>query len=53
MEKPLRAIIVDDEELARSFLREMLGMHVDIEVVAPEAPEVLGGRDERADDDEP
>jgi two-component system LytT family response regulator len=34
MEKPLRAIIVDDEELARGFLREMLGTHPDIEVVA-------------------
>jgi two-component system LytT family response regulator len=34
VDKPLRAIIVDDEELARSFLREMLGMHADIEVVA-------------------
>ncbi|HEX3742580.1 MAG TPA: LytTR family DNA-binding domain-containing protein [Bryobacteraceae bacterium] len=34
MEKPLQAIIVDDEELARGFLREMLGTHPDIEVVA-------------------
>jgi two-component system, LytTR family, response regulator len=34
VEKPLRAVIVDDEELARGFLREMLGMHADIEVVA-------------------
>ena len=34
MGKPLRAIIVDDEELARGFLREMLGPHRDIFVVA-------------------
>jgi two-component system LytT family response regulator len=34
MEKNLRAIIVDDEELARGFLREMLGTHPDIEIVA-------------------
>ena len=34
VEKLLRAIIVDDEELARGFLREMLGLHADIEVVA-------------------
>ena len=30
----LRAIIVDDEELARGFLREMLASHPDIELVA-------------------
>src|ERR1700689_19548 len=34
MEKRVRAMIVDDEELARGFLREMLGIHPDIEVVA-------------------
>src|SRR5581483_4680076 len=34
MERNLRAIIVDDEELARGFLREMLGTHPEIEVVA-------------------
>ena len=34
VEKPLRAIIVDDEELARGFLREMLELHPDINVVA-------------------
>ena len=27
MDKALRAIIVDDEELARGFLKEMLGLH--------------------------
>jgi two-component system, LytTR family, response regulator len=30
----LRAVIVDDEELARAFLRELLRAHPDIEVVA-------------------
>ncbi len=34
VEKHLRAMIVDDEELARGFLKEMLGLHDDIEVVA-------------------
>jgi two-component system, LytTR family, response regulator len=34
MEKPLKAIIVDDEELARGFLREMIAMRSDIQVVA-------------------
>src|SRR5580692_353662 len=34
MDKTLRAMIVDDEELARGFLKEMLGLHADIEVVA-------------------
>src|SRR5581483_8067404 len=34
MERNLRAIIVDDEELARGFLREMLGLHPEIEIVA-------------------
>jgi two-component system LytT family response regulator len=34
MDKPLRAIIVDDEELARGFLKEMLGLQSDIEIVA-------------------
>ncbi|HUB80668.1 MAG TPA: LytTR family DNA-binding domain-containing protein [Bryobacteraceae bacterium] len=34
VDKPLRAIIVDDEELARGFLREMLGLHPEIEIVA-------------------
>jgi two-component system, LytTR family, response regulator len=29
----VRAIIVDDEELARGFLREMLGLHPEIEIV--------------------
>jgi two-component system LytT family response regulator len=37
MENPLRAMIVDDEELARGFLREMLSTHPDI-VVAAECP---------------
>jgi two-component system LytT family response regulator len=31
---PLRALIVDDEELARRLVREFLGRHSDIEVVA-------------------
>jgi two-component system LytT family response regulator len=31
---PLRAIIVDDEELARAYLREMLQSHPEIELVA-------------------
>jgi two-component system LytT family response regulator len=30
----LRAVIVDDEELARSYLRELLGSHPEIEVAA-------------------
>jgi two-component system LytT family response regulator len=30
----VRAIIVDDEELARGFLCEMLGAHPEIEIVA-------------------
>lgn len=34
MEKTLRAIVVDDEELARGFLREMLGLHPEVEIVA-------------------
>jgi len=31
---PLRAVIVDDEELARAFLRELLRAHPEIEVAA-------------------
>ena len=31
---PLTAMIVDDEELARDYLRELLARHVDIEIVA-------------------
>jgi two-component system, LytTR family, response regulator len=31
---PLRAVIVDDEELARAYLREMLQSHPEIEIVA-------------------
>ena len=31
---PLRAVIVDDEELARAYLREMLRSHPEIELVA-------------------
>src|SRR5580658_9545394 len=31
---PLRAVIVDDEELARAYLREMLQSHPEIELVA-------------------
>src|SRR5690242_7812742 len=31
---PLRAVIVDDEELARGFLREMLSGHPEIEIAA-------------------
>jgi len=34
MERTLRAVIVDDEELARGFLREMLREHPEIEVAA-------------------
>ena len=34
MDRPLRAIIVDDEELARGFLREMLETHPEIEIAA-------------------
>ncbi|HEV3201979.1 MAG TPA: response regulator, partial [Bryobacteraceae bacterium] len=30
----LRAVIVDDEELARRFLRELLGAHLEIEIAA-------------------
>jgi len=30
----VRAVIVDDEELARGFLREMLAAHPEIEIVA-------------------
>src|ERR1700733_4936168 len=33
-DSPLRAVIVDDEELARAFLREMLSPHVEIEIAA-------------------
>ena len=29
----LRAVIVDDEELARGYLREMLAAHPEIEIV--------------------
>src|SRR5690349_701149 len=32
--RTLRAIIVDDEELARGFLRELLASHPDIEITA-------------------
>ncbi len=31
---PLRVIVVDDEELARTLLRELLGEHPDIEIIA-------------------
>ena len=31
---PLRVIVVDDEELARALLRELLGAHADVEIVA-------------------
>lgn len=31
---PIRAVIVDDEELARAYLREMLQSHPEIEIVA-------------------
>lgn len=34
MEHRLRAIIVDDQELARGFLREMLSAHPEIEITA-------------------
>ena len=30
----MRAIIVDDEELARGYLRELLGAHPEIEIAA-------------------
>ena len=33
-EMPLRVIVVDDEELARTLLRELLGAHADVEIVA-------------------
>jgi len=33
-EKQIRAVIVDDEELARQILREFLACHADIEIVA-------------------
>ena len=33
-QQTLRAVIVDDEELARGFLREMLAAHPEIEIVA-------------------
>src|SRR6187431_3383746 len=32
--RPLRVIVVDDEALARALLRELLGAHADIEVIA-------------------
>jgi two-component system, LytTR family, response regulator len=32
--KTMRAVIVDDEELARLFLRQLLGNHCDIEIAA-------------------
>jgi two-component system LytT family response regulator len=31
---PLRAVIVDDEELARAYLRELIAAYADIEIVA-------------------
>jgi two-component system LytT family response regulator len=31
---PLRAVIVDDEELARAYIREMIAAHAEIEIVA-------------------
>ena len=34
LSKALRAVIVDDEELARSYLREMLATHPEIEIAA-------------------
>jgi two-component system LytT family response regulator len=34
MKSRLRAAIVDDEELARAYLRELLGAHPEIEIVA-------------------
>ncbi|HEX4348779.1 MAG TPA: DNA-binding response regulator, partial [Verrucomicrobiae bacterium] len=30
----MRAVIVDDEELARQMLRELLSAHAEIEIVA-------------------
>jgi len=33
-ELPLRVIVVDDEELARALLRELLAAHEDVEIVA-------------------
>ena len=33
-QQKVRAIIVDDEELARQVLREMLAAHPEIEIVA-------------------
>jgi two-component system LytT family response regulator len=33
-ELPLRAIVVDDEALARTLLRELLAAHADIEIIA-------------------
>jgi two-component system LytT family response regulator len=32
--RPLRVIVVDDEELARTLVRELLGAHSDIEIIA-------------------
>ena len=34
VEDPIRIVIVDDEELARGLLRELLGRHVHVEIVA-------------------
>ena len=34
MNVTLKAAIVDDEELARGYIRELLGPHPDIEIVA-------------------
>jgi two-component system LytT family response regulator len=31
---PVRAVVVDDEELARALLRELLAAHADVEIVA-------------------
>ena len=33
-ERKIRAVIVDDEELARQILREYLGHHLNIELIA-------------------
>ena len=34
VEQPLRVIVVDDEALARTLLRELLAAHADIEIIA-------------------
>ena len=35
--RPMRALIVDDEELARTVLRELLAAHPEVEIVGERA----------------